>query len=226
MIADTRTTLTHPEPPTAANTASVSGPKRTTAPARRRRDNRIRTISRRQAIRLFLLGLLCTAGWVASVLVGFCVDCGPELHRIGLAVHILALVLSFGTILVVDWLGLLWLMGKVQIHESPKLEAAAKPLIWGGLALLLASGALIQPDLTNPVTVIKLVCVLALMLNGLSIAPAMHRMFALPPETRFSELGRRLRNRLLVALTISQACWWTAVLIGLINSTVRRWFGG
>jgi hypothetical protein len=226
MIADTRTTLTRPEPRTAANTASASGPKRPSAPVRRRRDNRIRTISRMQAIRLFLLGLLCTAGWVASVLVGFCVDCGPELHRIGLAVHILALVLSFGTILVVDWLGLLWLMGKVQIHESPKLEAAAKPLIWGGLALLLASGALIQPDLTNPVTVIKLVCVLALMLNGLSIAPAMHRMFALPPETRFSELGRRLRNRLLVALTISQACWWTAVLIGLINSTVRRWFGG
>ncbi|WP_240793726.1 hypothetical protein [Arthrobacter sp. BB-1] len=182
-------------------------------------------MSRRQMQRLVLLGVLCTAGWLASVLVGHFVDCGPELHRIGLAVHILALVLSFGTILVVDWLGLLWLLGKMEMHESGKLEAAAKPLIWGGLALLLVSGALISPDLANMVTVVKLVAVLVLMLNGLSIAPAMHRLLALPARTRFSELTRRLRLRLLIALTISQTCWWTAVLIGLINSTLRRWAG-
>jgi hypothetical protein len=182
-------------------------------------------MSRRHKLRLVLLGVLCTAGWLASVLVGHYVDCGPELHRIGLAVHILALVLSFGTILVVDWLGLLWLLGKMEMHESGKLEAAAKPLIWGGLALLLVSGALISPDLGNMVTVVKLVAVLVLMLNGLSIAPAMHRLLALPPRTRFSELTRRLRLRLLIALTVSQTCWWTAVLIGLINSTLRRWTG-
>jgi hypothetical protein len=176
-------------------------------------------------IRLVLLGALCAAGWTASLLVGHFVDCGPELHRIGLAVHILALVLSFGTILVVDWLGLLWLLRKAEMHESGKLEAAAKPLIWGGLALLLASGALIHPDLANPVTVVKLGCVLILMLNGLSIAPAMHQLLALPPQTRFGELGRRLRTRLMIALSISQTCWWTAVLIGLINSTLRRWTG-
>ena len=182
-------------------------------------------LTRRQRQRLVLLGMLCTAGWLASVLVGHYVDCGPELHRIGLAVHILALVLSFGTILVVDWLGLLWLLGKVEMHASGKLEAAAKPLIWGGLALLLVSGALIDPDLTSPVTVVKLVSVLILMLNGLSIAPAMHRLLALPAHTRFTELTRRLRLRLMIALTISQTCWWTAVLIGLINSTLRRWTG-
>ncbi|WP_245413208.1 hypothetical protein [Arthrobacter celericrescens] len=159
------------------------------------------------------------------MLVGQFVDCGPELHRLGLAVHILALVLSFGTILVVDWLGLLWLLGKVEMHASGKLEATAKPLIWGGLALLLISGALIDPDLTNPVTAVKLVSVLILMLNGLSIGPAMHRLLALPPHTRFSELTHGLRLRLMIALTVSQACWWTAVLIGLINSTLRRWTG-
>ncbi|WP_258804216.1 hypothetical protein [Pseudarthrobacter sp. NS4] len=176
-------------------------------------------------LRLVLLGVLCTAGWLASILVGHNMDAGPELHRVGLAVHILALVLSFGTILVVDWLGLLWLLGKVRMHESGRLEAAAKPLIWGGLALLLASGALIDPDLTSPVTAVKLCAVLILMLNGLSIAPAMHQLLALPSQTRFSDLGRKLRLRLMTALSVSQACWWTAVLIGLINSTLRRWSG-
>lgn len=62
------------------------------------------SLTRRQRQRLVLLGMLCTAGWLASVLVGHHVDCGPDLHRIGLAVHVLALVLSFGIILVVDWL--------------------------------------------------------------------------------------------------------------------------
>lgn len=175
--------------------------------------------------RLILLGVLCTAGWLASILVGHNVDVGSELHRIGLAVHILALVLSFGTIIVVDWLGLLWLLGKVKMHESGRLEAAAKPLIWGGLALLLASGALIDPDLSSPLTAVKLGAVLILMLNGLSIAPAMHQLLALPSQTRFSDLGRKLRLRLMIALSVSQACWWTAVLIGLLNSTLRRWSG-
>jgi hypothetical protein len=182
-------------------------------------------LTRRQIQRLVLLAIVCAAGWLASLLVGHYVDCGPELHRVGLAVHILALVLSFGTILVVDWLGLLWLRGKVEMHASGKLEATAKPLIWGGLALLLMSGALINPDLDNPFTVVKLISVLILMLNGLSIAPAMHRLMALPPHTRFSELTRSLRLRLMFALTVSQACWWTAVLVGLINSTLRRWTG-
>jgi hypothetical protein len=183
------------------------------------------SLTRVQRQRLVLLGMLCAAGWLASVLVGHYVDCGPELHRIGLAVHILALVLSFGTILVVDWLGLLWLLGKVEMHASGKLEAAAKPLIWGGLALLLISGALIDPDLTSLVTVVKLTSVLILMLNGLSIAPAMHRLLALPPRTRFTDLTRGLRLRLMIALSVSQTCWWTAVLIGLLNSTLRRWAG-
>jgi hypothetical protein len=134
-------------------------------------------------------------------------------------------VLAFGTILVVDWLGLLWLMGKVHMHESPKLETAAKPLIWGGLALLLASGALIQPDLTNPETAVKL---------GLRTHPDAQRFehraghaqnVRASAGNTLSELGRRLRTRLLIALSISQACWWTAVLIGLVNSTLGRWTG-
>ncbi|MFF1831431.1 hypothetical protein [Paenarthrobacter sp. NPDC058040] len=174
---------------------------------------------------LALSAALCLVGWVDSILIGQFLDCGPGLHSIGLAIHILALVLAFGTILVVDWLGLLWLLGRVKIHDPGRLETAAKPLIWGGLALLLASGALIEPDLTNPATCIKLICVLALMLNGLSIGPAMHQLMSLPERTRFGELGRRLRLRLFIATGVSQACRWTAVMVGLVNSTLRRWTG-
>lgn len=196
--------------------AALSGPAAPGGP---------RQPSGRQRRRMALLGGLCTAGWLASVLVGHNVDWGPDVHRIGLAMHILALVLSFGAVLVVDWLGLLWLLGRRELRESARLEAAAKPLIWSGLALLLASGALVHPDLRNPVTAVKLSCVLLLMLNGLRICPAMQQSFALPARTRFGEIGQALKLRLLMALGISQACWWTSVLVGLFNSTARRWTG-
>ncbi|MFD1211070.1 hypothetical protein ACFQ36_03305 [Arthrobacter sp. GCM10027362] len=168
----------------------------------------------------------CTLAWLMSVSVGALVDCGPVLHRVGLACHIIALVLSFGAILIVDWVGLLWLLGKRDIHDTRRLEAAAQPLIWGGLAVLLASGAMIKPDITNPLTQAKLLCVLILMLNGIALAPAMRRLRALPAGTHFRSVAVRLRIRILTALSISQCCWWTAIIVGLVNSTLRRWAGG
>ncbi|GAA3692134.1 hypothetical protein GCM10023081_32000 [Arthrobacter ginkgonis] len=189
---------------------------RATGPASRWSPGRGTTVS---------LGALCLLAWAASIAVGMWVDCGPVLHRVGLAGHILALAVAFGAILVVDWVGFLWLLGKREIRDTGRLEAAAQPLIWGGLAALLATGAMIKPDLSNPLTQVKMACVLVLMLNGVALAPAMRRLHGLPADTRFTAMAARLRARLLVALTISQACWWTCILVGLLNSTLRRWGG-
>lgn len=178
-------------------------------------DKRLNTV--------LLPAVLCFVAWADSLLVGSTFDFGQYVHGIGLAVHVISFAVAFGTIMVVDWLGILWLLGKVPVHEPGKLESAAKPLIWGGLAGLLFSGAFIRPDLDNPLTWIKLVCVLILMLNGLFVHPALQELSALPQGTRIMDLGRLLRVRLMVAAGISQACWWTALLIGLMNSTLRRW---
>ncbi len=128
---------------------SVSGPGRPTG---------------KPTLKLVLLGLGCSAAWLASVLFGGYLDPGPAIHRIALAAHILALVLSFGAILVLDWVGLLWLLGRRDAHR-------------------------------------------------------------LPPGTLFTAMAAGLRARLLAALCISQTCWWTSVLVGLLNSTLRRWTG-
>lgn len=177
---------------------------------------------RQPAFNPLLPALLCSLAWTDSLLVGYTFDFGPDIQRIGLAVHILSLVAAFGAILVVDWLGLLWLLGKTPLQAAATLESAAKPLIWGGLALLLLSGALIRPDPGSPLTWVKLVCVLVLMLNGVFMHPVLRQLFTQAPGTRYVGLGRRLKIRLMVTAGISQACWWTAVLIGLVNSTLRR----
>ncbi|MGY2745947.1 hypothetical protein [Arthrobacter sp. UYCu723] len=180
----------------------------------------------RPSLKTVLLALLCSAAWLASVLLGGFLDCGTEIHRIALACHILALVVSFGAILVLDWVGLLWLLGRRDVDDTRRLESAAQPLIWGGLALLLASGAMLRPDLSSPLTQIKLLCVLMLMLNGLALAQTMKQLHLLPQGTLFTKVATGLRVRLLVALCISQGCWWTSVLVGLLNSTLRRWANG
>ncbi|MFF2842926.1 hypothetical protein [Paenarthrobacter sp. NPDC057981] len=170
-----------------------------------------------------LPAVLCSLAWADSLLVGCTFDFGPDIQRIGLAVHIPSLVVAFGAVLVVDWLGVLWLLGRTSLRAPASLESAVKPLIWGGLALLLISGALIRPDPGSPLTWVKLVCVLVMMLNGVFMHPALRQLFTHPPGTRFVDLARRLRIRLMITAGISQACWWTAVLIGLVNSTMRRW---
>lgn len=177
---------------------------------------------RHSQARLAGLALLCTGGWVASVTVGGSLDAALGVQQIALAVHIMAMVVSLGAILLIDWVGLLWLLGRRQIHEPGRVESAAVLLIWGGLGMLLLSGAFISPDLSDTPTRVKLACVLVLMLNGVAIAPVMKRLHEMPASTKFSQLSLGLRARMLMALSISQACWWSAVVIGLLNSAIRR----
>ncbi|MDP9904702.1 hypothetical protein [Arthrobacter bambusae] len=110
--------------------------------------------------------------------------------------------MAFGTSLVVDWLALLWVFRRIDLHAPGGLENAARPLIWGGLALLMASGSFLHPDLSKPTTVVKLLCVLVLTINGLLIVPVIHSLAALPDSRSFRGLNRRLRTRLFVALCI------------------------
>ena len=50
----------------------------------------------------------------------------------------------------------------------------------------------------------------------------MRRLHALPDGTNFKEVCGNLRARLIVALVLSQAFWWTAIIVGFANSMSRR----
>ena len=168
------------------------------------------------------LSLTAATAWGTSVAVGNAFTFDPGVHRLAVAAHVLAMVLAFGSVIVVDWVGFLWLIGKRRLHDTSRLESAAAPLIWVGLAGLLVTGALIHPDFTFTATQLKMCCVLGLMLNGISLIPVMQRLHALPDGTNFKEVCGNLRARLIVALVLSQAFWWTAIIVGFANSMSRR----
>jgi hypothetical protein len=72
----------------------------------------------------------------------------------------------------------------------------------------------LAPDTSAPLTVVKLVAVLVVALNGLSAATVQRRLLALNGTTP----PRRLLVRAVLVATISQAGWWTATLVGFLNA--------
>jgi hypothetical protein len=168
-----------------------------------------------------LVGILCViaaAAWVLAVAAGLSVTVEGPARVLSLAVHILAMVLAFGAILLVDWHGFLWLIGRRELAETIRLDGAAGPLIWSGTAILLLTGALLSPDVSNPWTLVKLAAVLVLMLNGIMLIPLMRRLVVMPPTTTFAALPLGQRIHMLLCLGISQTCWWAAIVIGFVNA--------
>jgi hypothetical protein len=166
---------------------------------------------------VFVLCLAAVVAWLLSVTLSTTVHADTFVHNIAVVLHVLFLVVAFGAIILVDWHGFLWLLGRRELAEIIRLDGAATPLIWGGLAGLLATGVFLNPHLTNPMTGIKLGAVLVLSLNGIMLIPLMRRLARLQSPTAFEDLSAGQRGHLVSCLLISQLCWWTAIIIGFIN---------
>lgn len=187
-------------------------------PVSRRTIRRHRESERSTRRLVIALSAGAAAAWLLSVTTSTVVHVGGSAYRIAVVLHVLSLVVAFGAIVLVDWHGFRWLIGRRTLAEIISLDGAATPLIWGGLAGMLATGAFLNPHLNNPMTDVKLAAVLVLSLNGIMLIPLMRRLAHLPPDSGFGVLSVGQRVHLLACLGISQACWWTAIVIGFINA--------
>jgi hypothetical protein len=86
--------------------------------------------------------------------------------------------------------------------------------IWLGLGGLTLSGTLLGPDTGSPMTVLKLLAVLAVAVNGVGAAVVQRRLLALEGRPPPAQL---MLTAVLVA-TVSQAGWWTATVVGFLNA--------
>lgn len=124
--------------------------------------------------------------------------------------HVAALVLAFGAVLAIDWVALLWLLGRRGLPDVLRAAADSQVPVWAGYAALVLTGLLLQPDLADPLTRTKVGLVLLVGWNGL-VALWLHRLLSHRP--------RRVHVRVsLVSGAVSQAGWWGALLIGFLNS--------
>ena len=187
-------------------------------PVSRRTIRRHRESERSTRRRVVAVSAAAAGAGLLSVTTSTVVHVGGTAYYLAVVLHVLSLVVAFGAIILVDWHGFLWLIGRRTLGEIIRLDGAATPLIWGGLAGMLATGVFLSPHLYNPMTDVKLAAVLVLSLNGILLIPLMRRLAHLPPGSGFSALTAGQRTHLLLCLAISQGCWWTAIIIGFINA--------
>ena len=183
---------------TAANSATRAGAHR--LPRRRRRA--------------YVPVLAIVAAWVVMFLVAPHVRVGAEVQRVALFIHLAALVLGFGAVLTLDWSGLMWILRRQDLGTLVRIAQAVHTPVWLGLAGLTLSGTLLRPDTSAPLTVVKLVAVLAVAVNGLGAAVVQRRLLALDGGTPPVPL---MLTAVLVAM-VSQLGWWTATVVGFLNA--------
>ncbi|MEU3353554.1 hypothetical protein [Streptomyces sp. NPDC037389] len=155
------------------------------------------------------------AVWAAAVWAAVHLRADPLLHDVALFVHLACLIVGFGAVLTVDWLGLLWLLGKRPLPDVLRTADAVHTPIWLGLAGLVGSGVLLHPDPGAPLTRIKLGLVLLVALNGIHAHTLQPRLGAQcsPQGSR-----RALVARCAAGVLVSQLGWWGATVIGFLNS--------
>lgn len=159
-----------------------------------------------------LLGVV-SASIVGLILLSTAIDAPHWLQVVALFVHLISLVVGFGSVLAVDWYGLLSLSRRVTIGDVLLTAERMTPLIWIGLTGLTVSGMVLKPDLTSWLIVVKLCCVLGVGIVGvlaLSTSRLMERQMPTP--------ARSVVRRGMVLAGASQTFWWTAVIIGFLTS--------
>jgi hypothetical protein len=157
--------------------------------------------------------------WAGSIWLSTLLAPEPWLHVLALFVHLASLVVGLGAVLMVEWYALLWATDWRSARDLRQVDVTLRLPIWVGLIGLLASGALLQPDLDAPLTMVKLGAVLVVSLNGVAITQWTAYLARFPRKMRFASLPRKARLRFAASALVSQIAWWTAVIIGMLNST-------
>lgn len=161
-----------------------------------------------------LLAAGTTAGFAAVVWSAAHLRVDPALRTAALLVHLVALVIGFGAVLVLDCYALLWWRGRRSSTQLTRVASATQLPIWLGLIGLVLSGALCQPNFASRLTWVKLGLVLLVMLNGLYAHAVGERLVRADAEAIPPGLLRHTGALVLV----SQLGWCSAVIIGFVNT--------
>jgi hypothetical protein len=140
-------------------------------------------------------------------------------HYGALFVHLASVIVGLGAAVLLELYGLLWARGRADLDDLRRIERGVTGLAWLGIAGLLASGAFLEPDLTDPLTDLKMLAVLLVAMNGVAMTRLTDELGRLPGAARFARIPGRLRLWCVWSALVSQAGWWTAVVIGMLNTS-------
>ena len=143
------------------------------------------------------------------------------LHVGMLFVHLSSIIVGLGAAVFLEFNGALWTIGRRTLADVRHAERSVSALAWIGIIGLFVSGAFLQPNLDDPLTAMKMLAVLVVAMNGVAMTRLTGELARLPASVPFGSLPQRLRLWCLWSAFVSQAGWWTAVIIGMINTALR-----
>lgn len=158
---------------------------------------------------------------LVSLWVGASVAPPDWVRNPALFAHLGSVIVGLGAAVLLETSGLLWMLRRTTLDDLRRVERMVSGLAWLGIAGLMATGAFLQPELGEPLTALKMLAVLVVAMNGVSMTKLTAELARLPDRVRFSALPRRLRLWCVWSALVSQAGWWTAVLIGVLNTASR-----
>ena len=146
----------------------------------------------------------------------------PEWVRIPmLFAHLASIIIGLGAAVFLEFNGFLWTIGRHTIVDLRHTERSVSALAWIGILGLFASGAFLQPNLEDPLTALKMAAVLVVAMNGVAMTRLTGELNRLPAGARFRSIPRRMQLWCIWSALVSQVGWWTAVIIGMLNTAGR-----
>ncbi len=137
-----------------------------------------------------------------------------------LFLHLIFLIIGFGSVVVIDFCGILWLINKIRLTFISKVAKITQPLIWLGWSGLVLSGIplLAIKGFINSITILKIFAVLMLGLNGIYLHIIKKTFKKYENQSHISKI---LSFRITLATFTSQICWWTAITVGFLNNKLK-----
>lgn len=142
-----------------------------------------------------------------------------------LFIHLSFLVLGFGSVLVTDLYGLLWIRNRVRFTQVVSVSGITENFIWAGWIGMVAAGIpliILKGEIDN-LMIIKLFFVGLIGINGIGLH-FLHKK--VEGYSRGEFVPKLFMFRLTLALFVSQIGWWGALLIGFLHrhvSTIINW---
>ncbi len=139
---------------------------------------------------------------------------------VALFVHLSCLILGFGSVMVIDTFGLLWLFKKAKMSFIMKVAETTQKLIWVGWSGMILSGLILitSKGYVDNLTKIKLFFVLMVGINGILL----HRLKKWSEQIGDNPVPPRLFFRTMLSTAISQTGWWGALLIGFLHRHIEH----
>lgn len=141
-----------------------------------------------------------------------------DIHSLALFIHLVSVIVGFGAVIVIDTVGLLWIIKSYSTKTMRSTANICQPLIWLGFTGLVCSGLFLGPNISSSLTQTKLVLVLFIGLNGINLHYLRQKLDSFGDKA-FFKMPVSFQLWSFVSISLSQLAWWGAIIIGFINAT-------